>query len=437
MAYWIFEHDLTEDGGRQRSSSVEKKRIRIDDVLCLALQIVYHDRLKRMVEHCGRTTMRKLRSPLAALVCMLAGTLAPAPLARAETLVPLVTTPAGSAGVSGSADGLGPTARLSDPSAVALGNGFALVADTQNHTIRKMALATGEVTTLAGSPRANGSATGVGSAARFFHPEGLALSVDGALALITDTDNHTIRQIILASGEVTTLAGSPGSPGAANGVGSIARFSSPSAVALGVGFALVADTGNHAIRRLDLATGEVTTLAGALGSPGSADGMRATARFLSPRGVALSSDGALALIADTGNHTLRALVVASGAVTTLAGSPGSPGSADGSGSAARFRYPRGVALSADGSIALVADFSNNDVRAVTLATGAVMTSAGAPGHPGSADGVGTSARFAYPAGIVLSSDATFALLADPDNQTIRRLDFVSLAPRAALPVLRR
>jgi DNA-binding beta-propeller fold protein YncE len=326
--------------------------------------------------------MHKLGSTLAALLCTMVALLASAPCAQADTLVPVVTTLAGAASTSGSADGLGPMARFSDPSGVALSadGALALVADTQNHTIRKLVVATGAVTTLAGSPRANGSANGVGAAARLFHPEGLTLSSDGTLALAADTDNHTLRVIVVATGEVTTLAGSPGSPGSANGLGAVARFSSPAGVALSAGFALVADTGNHAIRRVDLATG---------------------------------------------------------AVTTLAGSAGSPGSADGAGSAARLRYPRAVALSADGGTALVADFSNNLIRTVVMATGAVTTLAGSPGSSGSADGVGTGARFAYPAGIALSGDATFALVADPDNQTIRRLSFVSLAPQVALPVLQR
>jgi len=383
--------------------------------------------------------MHKLGSTLAALLCTMVALLASAPCAQADTLVPVVTTLAGAASTSGSADGLGPMARFSDPSGVALSadGALALVADTQNHTIRKLVVATGAVTTLAGSPRANGSANGVGAAARLFHPEVLTLSSDGTLALAADTDNHTLRVIVVATGEVTTLAGSPGSPGSANGLGAVARFSSPAGVALSAGFALVADTGNHAIRRVDLATGAVTTLAGSAGSPGSADGVGPAARFSSPRGIALSGDGTLALVADTGNHTLRTLVVATSAVATLAGSAGSPGSADGAGSAARLRYPRAVALSADGGTALVADFSNNLIRTVVMATGAVTTLAGSPGSSGSADGVGTGARFAYPAGIALSGDATFALVADPDNQTIRRLSFVSLAPQVALPVLQR
>jgi sugar lactone lactonase YvrE len=361
-----------------------------------------------------------------------------AAVAQADTQVALVTTAAGSPGVGGSADGVGPAARFSDPSAVALSADatIALVADTQNHTIRKLVLATGMVMTLAGSPRTNGSADGVGLAARFFHPEGVALSADGAIALVADTDNHTIRKIVVATGVVTTLAGSPGSPGVVNGSGVAARFSSPGGLALASGFALVADTGNHVIRRIDITTGAVTTLAGSPGSAGDADGAGASARFFTPRGVALSGDGTLALVADTGNHTLRTLALATGAVVTLAGSSGLPGSADGTRSAARFRYPRGVALSTDGGSALVADFSNNVIRTITLAAGTVATLAGSPGSLGTSDGVGTGARFAYPSGIALSGDGATVLVADPDNQTLRRISFVPVSARAVLPLVR-
>jgi DNA-binding beta-propeller fold protein YncE len=382
--------------------------------------------------------MYKLQPTLAVLLVALL-TLLPAALAPAATQVALVATLAGSAGVSGSADGVGPAARFSDPSGVALSvdGAIALVADTQNHTLRKLVVATSAVTTLAGSPRANGSADGIGPAARFFHPEGVALSADGTIALVADTDNHTIRKILLATAEVTTLAGSPGSPGSADGTGAAARFSSPTGVALAPGFALVADTGNHTIRRIDIATGAVTTLAGTAGSAGSADGFGPAARFFTPRGVALSGDGSTALVADTGNHTLRTLTVASAAVATLAGSAGIPGSADGVGAAARFSFPRGVALSGDGSTALVADFSNSAIRGLSLASAMVTTLAGTFGRVGSGDGVGTGARFAYPAGIALSGDGATTLVADPGNQTLRRISFVAVSPQVALPLVRK
>ena len=95
-----------------------------------------------------------------------------------------------------------------------------------------------------------------------------------------------------------------------------------------------------------------------------------------------------------------------------------------------------MALSADGSTALVADFSNSVIRVITLATGGVTTLAGTPGSSGSADGVGTGARFAYPAGIALSGDGATVLVADPDNQSIRRIGFVSVSPRVSLPLVR-
>jgi len=381
--------------------------------------------------------MHKFHATLAVLLVALL--MLPVAMVQADTLVALVTTAAGSAGVGGSADGVGSAARFSDPSSVAISadGAIALVADTQNHTIRKLATATGVVTTLAGSPRANGSANGVSSAARFFHPEGIAISADGRIALVADTDNHTIRKIVVATAEVTTLAGSPGKPGSANGAGNVARFSSPGGVALAAGFALVADTGNHVIRRIDLTTAAVTTLAGSPGKSGGANGVGAAARFFSPRGVALSGNGALALVADTGNHTLRTLAVATGLVATLAGSAGLPGSTDGVGAAARFSYPRGVALSADGGTALVADFSNNVIRAITLATGGVTTLAGTPGSSGSGDGAGAGARFAYPAGVARSGDGAIVLVADPDNQTLRRISFVLVSPRALLPLVGR
>jgi DNA-binding beta-propeller fold protein YncE len=309
------------------------------------------------------------------------------------------------------------------------------VADTQNHTIRTLAVAAGVVTTLAGSPSNPGSADAVGPAARFFHPEGVAISADGSFALVADTDNHTIRKIVVATAEVTTLAGSAGSPGSANGIGDIARFSSPGAVALAAEFALIADTGNHAIRRIDMTTGAVTTLAGVPGSLGDTDGAAATARFFSPRGVALSADGSLALVADTGNHIIRRIDITRGVVTKLAGAAGQPGSTDGAGAIARFRYPRGVGLSSDASRALVTDFSNNIIRAITLTTGAVTTLAGMPGSAGSSDGAGTSARFAYPAGIALSGDGATVLVADPDNQTLRRISFVPVWPGVLLPLV--
>ena len=132
----------------------------------------------------------------------------------------------------------------------------------------------------------------------------------------------------------TNYVGQPGGAGNVDGTGSAARFDDPSGVAVdSAGNVYVADTGNHTIRKVT-AGGVVTTLAGLADSPGSADGTGSAARFNSPRGVAVDSGGNV-YVADTGNRTIRK-VTAGGVVTTLAGLADSSGSADGTGSAARF-----------------------------------------------------------------------------------------------------
>eukprot|EP01048_Picozoa_sp_COSAG05_P014773 COSAG05_NODE_1703_length_4249_cov_8.733735_1_plen_1033_part_10 len=171
----------------------------------------------------------------------------------------------------------------------------------------------GNVTTIAGCPR---DLDGIGTSARFSYPTGVALSPDGAFALIADRSNHRIRKLVLATKAVTTLAGQS-SRGFADAVGTSARFSSPTGVALSPdgAFALIADQYNHRIRKLVLATKAVTTLAGQ-SSYGFADAVGTSARFYNPTRVALSPDGAFALIADRSNHRIRKLVLATKAVTT-------------------------------------------------------------------------------------------------------------------------
>ena len=114
-----------------------------------------------------------------------------------------------------------------------------------------------------------------------------------------------------------------------DGVGATASFQSPGTAVVAGDSVYVADTYNNTIRRIVTATGAVTTLAGTAGTYGSADGLGAAARFYFPLGIA--SDGTNLYVADTYNHTIRRIVIATGAVTTLAGAPYQPGSADGTG----------------------------------------------------------------------------------------------------------
>jgi len=217
--------------------------------------------------------------------------------------------------------------------------------------IRRVEVATGTVTTLAGSGE-DGDADAVGGAAQFTHPSGVTISPDGSALFVADFGGHKIRRVEMATGAVTTLAGS-GTVGSADGVGGAAQFGYPCGVAISLdGSALfVSDYINHKIRRVEVATGEVTTLAGS-GTEGSTDGVGGAAKLANPYGVAISPDGSALFVADTFSHKIRRVAVATGAVTTLAGS-GTSGNADGVGGTAQFHNPLGVAVSAFGSTLLV------------------------------------------------------------------------------------
>jgi len=325
-----------------------------------------------------------------------------------------VTTLAGTAGVSGSADGTGSAARFYHPFGVAVdGTGNVYVAEWDNSTIRKITPG-GVVTTLAGTAGVTGSADGTGSAARFNGPIGVAVDGTGNV-YVGDFFNSTIRKIT-PDGVVTTLAGTAGVSGSADGTGSAARFYLPTGVAVdGTGNVYVADQANHTIRKITPA-GVVTTLVGTAGASGSADGTGSAARFHHPAGMAVDGTGNV-YVTDSTNHTIRKITPA-GVVTTLAGTAGASGSADGTGSAARFWQPYGVAVDGAGDV-YVADDLNHTIRKITPA-GVVTTLAGTAGASGSADGTGSAARFYRPNGVAV--DGTGGVYgADTFNHTIRKI----------------
>jgi uncharacterized delta-60 repeat protein len=333
------------------------------------------------------------------------------------------STPLGLADNPGSANGTGSSARFSAPLDVAVGaNGLLYVADTGNQTLRAVTTANA-VSTLAGSVGSSGSTNGTGSAARFYNPSGVAVDSSGNI-YVADYWNHTIRKVTPA-GAVSTLAGSAGNLGSTNGTGSAARFYYPASVAVdSSGNVYVADNYNDAIRKVTPA-GVVTTLAGSPGNPGSANGTGSAARFDAPAGVAVDSSGHV-YVGDRSNHTIRKITPA-GVVTTLAGSAGSFGSTNATGSAARFYFPAGVAVDAAGNV-YVADTYNDAIRRITPA-GAVTTIGGSPGSIGSADGTGSTARFDDPFGVTVASNGVLHV-ADRANHTIRR--GVPLIPEIAL-----
>ena len=165
----------------------------------------------------------------------------------------------------------------------------------------------GATSTLAGTAGNSGSADGTGTSARFNDPNGV--TTDGKNLYVADSGNHTIRKVVIATGEVTTLAGTAGSSGSTDNTGTLARFNDPHGITTDGTDLYVADSGNHTIRRVVAkvvtAIGDTTTLAGIAGSSGSADGTGATARFFLPSGI--TTDGKRLLVIDTGNNTVRAI----------------------------------------------------------------------------------------------------------------------------------
>jgi DNA-binding beta-propeller fold protein YncE len=333
--------------------------------------------------------------------------------AAAPRLKATVTTLAGTDHEKGSTDATGAAARFKWPMGLTLqADGVLYVSDTYNHTLRRIS-PTGEVTTFAGIAGVAGSGNGPAAIAQFRAPVGLAVDGQGTV-YVADTGNHTIRKVT-AAGVVTTLAGQAGRKGSRDGSGEAARFNLPHGIAVAAnGLVYVADTGNHTIRCIT-PTGIVTTVAGLAGQKGAVDGLGAAARFKHPAGLAVDATGSL-YITDNGNYTLRYLSV-TGVVTTLAGQAGQKGSTDGARASARFNTLNGVAVDAQGQV-YVADFINSTIRQITPA-GEVSTLAGTARGWGHRDGVGAEARFEFPFGVAVTPDGMAIYVADTQSLTVR------------------
>ncbi|MBI5636806.1 MAG: hypothetical protein HZA03_02425 [Nitrospinae bacterium] len=332
----------------------------------------------------------------------------------------VVTTYAGAAGVTGSTDtGTGPAtlARFNWPDGITTDGTNLYVADTVNNTIRKVVISTGAVTTLAGTALSAGSTDGAGIGTALFNfPRGI--TTDGTNLYVVDGGNHTIRQVVISTGVVTTLAGSAGLTGSADGTGVAARFNFPEGITTDGTNLYVADGGNKTIRKIVISTGAVTTLAGTALVTGSADGTGAAASFSYPKGI--TTDGTNLYVADFNGPTIRKVVISTGVVTTLAGTAGTNDDVDGIGAAAAFYGPQGITT--DGTNLYVTDYWNHNVRKIVIASTVVTTLAGSTllsQAQGSTDGTGTAALFKGPYGI--TTDGTSLYVMDTGNHTIRKI----------------
>jgi sugar lactone lactonase YvrE len=347
----------------------------------------------------------------------------------------------------GSADGNGTAARLLDPAGLTFdGSGNLIVADAGNATIRKISPSL-DVSTLAGrvSP---GHGDGAAGSARFGRPTGVVRDAQGNV-YVADTLNHTIRKVTPA-GIVSTFAGMAGEYGEADGNGSNARFRFPTGVAVDPsGNVYVADWYHSTIRKITPAR-DVSTVA-VLSDTGIPGGSPYPA---APEGLAVDSSGTI-YVAGTRIHAIIK-ISPSGEVSTFAGSVAQPGSTDGTGPSARFRNPFGVAVDSSGNVyvadtgnqrlrkitpaAVVSTLPTGQTRARGVAVdaagnlyfpewndaiirkltpaGQLSTLAGLAVERQSADGVGSAARFSFPVGIAIDAEGKL-YVADTNNNTIR------------------
>jgi sugar lactone lactonase YvrE len=352
-----------------------------------------------------------------------------------------VTTFAGS-GVTGDADGIGAAASFREPSGITIGGGNLYVTDFHGNRIRKIVISTAAVTTLAGSSSGvSGLIDGIGGQTRFYYPTQIAYGPDGFLYVATI---NAVRKVSM-TGVVTTLAGSS-TAGYLDGLGTAAQFNRPYGLAIdALGNVFVSENTNKTIRKITPA-GLVTTFLKT-----TYEGMYRISidsgnlyisefnnnRIYKVPGVAYLdpevsiptmsastiTSSALTIqngitLATTNPANLANIQVPGTTPTVFAGS-GAAGSADGLGTAATFNVPYGVYAAPNGFI-YVCDYSNHCIRRID-ASGNVTRIAGLAGTSGSADGNGTTARFNFPEDCVMDSNGNLYIV-DTGNQTIRKID---------------
>ena len=306
---------------------------------------------------------------------------------------------------------------LGDVAVDSAGNFY--VVDTYGHRIRKVSVATGVITTVAGSGLSGFSGDGgLAVSASLNFPRAVEVDSSGNL-YIADSGNHRVR-MVNSAGVITTVAGNGASVyGGDGGPATAASFGSLDDLGLYGGSLYIVDGTSLRIRRVD-SSGNINTVAGNGQSGHGGDGGAATsANFMAPKGIELDGNGNV-FIADYGDQRIRK-VDASGLISTVAGNGTAGFSGDGgSATAASLRNPTDVKVSADNSL-YIADSNNNRVRKVTGGTIATVAGNGSVGYSGDG-GQATSASFAYPGKIALDAASGYLYIADTSNLVIRRLD---------------
>ncbi len=302
--------------------------------------------------------------------------------------------------------------RLDFPAGLATDGRAVYAASSRNNTVTAIDLTSRSLSIVAGETFKEGNNDGVGPGAHFNSPDGMTI-VGNALYLV-DTNNSDIRKIDLGSRAVSTIAGTANISGTEDGHGTAAHFNLPTQIATDGHDLYVADSGNSTIRRIVLADQTVKTIGGQAQQTGKDDGPATKSTFSGPRGIA--TDGKFVYIADTGNDIIRKIDLSSMTASTVAGT-GEAGNADGDGAKAQFNNPG--ALCTDGTTLYVLDADNHAIRKIAIATNQVSTLTLVNGHLGS--------------GCALSSDGHTLYFSDTTENSVQQVDtsngnFQSLYP---------
>jgi sugar lactone lactonase YvrE len=336
-----------------------------------------------------------------------------------------ITTIAGTGTAGASGDGAAATAaQLKDPDGVDVDSaGHLFVADRGNNRIRRIDAVTGVITTVAGNGSAGDSGDGgPATAAALRKPSDVF--IDGAgNVFIADTENSRIRCVDAATGVITTVAGN-GADGFSGdgGPATAARIRKPQGVFVdGAGNLFIADTDNNRIRRVDAATGIITTVAGSGAAGFSGDGGPATAAALrKPEDVFVHGAGAI-FIADRDNHRIRRVNAMTGVISTIAGT-GTGGFAGDGGPATSARLDKPAALCVSGVDLFIADRDNNRIRRVDLLIGVITTCAGNGSAAFAGDGgAATAASIDRAEGVAIDLAGDLEI-GDTGNERIREVD---------------
>lgn len=329
-----------------------------------------------------------------------------------------VSTLAGSA-VSGNVDGIGSAARFNNLRAICIDptqlNLYVLVVNA----IRKIEIATANVTLLAGSTDlSSGNIDGIGTIARFNTPEGLIIDPLGNNLYIADSSNNTIRKVVIATGEVTTFAGS-GTAATLDGTGLAAQFNNPRAITidpLGNNLYVLQPT---TVRRIVISSAEVTTLSGT---------------YISAYGITIDPAGLNLYITDSAATSIKRFVLSNSQLTTIAGSQGFSGYLDDIGTNARFRYPTGISIDSVGLNLYVTDENDGRIRKISLLNNQVTTVAGDGSNNSFLDGSPLIAKFQYPTDCVIDSQGLNIYVTDRSNNRIRKIGFAYTYFQTNIPI---